>query len=66
MKTAEIRVDIDQVNLNRATEFRVREIETEMDLQVQGNELDLLNSRFIQDPFSKIEKSLSLYEFFPI
>jgi hypothetical protein len=30
IKHAEIRVDIDQVNLNRAMEFRIREIETEM------------------------------------
>ena len=44
IKKAEIRVDIDQLNLNRATEFRVREIENEMELQLNGNELDLINS----------------------
>jgi len=32
IKQAEIRVDIDQINLNRAIEFRIKEIETEMEL----------------------------------
>ena len=32
IKQAEIRVDIDQINLNRAIEFRIKEIELDMDL----------------------------------
>ena len=66
IKQAEIRVDIDQLNLNRAIEFRVREIENEMELQVNGNELDLINSRFVQDPCTKIERALTQFDFFPI
>jgi hypothetical protein len=59
-------VDIDQVNLNRAVEFRINEIETEMHFQTNGNELDLINSRFINDPIVKIERSLKNYDFFPV
>lgn len=66
IKKAEIRVDIDQVNLNRAVEFRINEIETEMHFQTNGNELDLLNSRFINDPCVKIERCLKSYDFFPV
>jgi len=66
IKKAEIRVDIDQVNLNRAVEFRINEIETEMHFQTNGNELDLINSRFINDPILKIERSLKNYDFFPV
>jgi hypothetical protein len=59
IKAAEIRVDIDQINLNRAIEFRVREIENDINFKVEGNRLDLINSRLLGTPFKKIEKSLS-------
>lgn len=59
IKAAEIRVDIDQINLNRAIEFRVREIENDINFKVEGNRLDLINSRLLGTPFKKIEKALS-------
>jgi len=54
------------LNLNKAISYRLKEIETELDLHVQGNELDLIASRFVNDPFSKVEKSLSAYNFYPV
>lgn len=63
---AEIRVDLDQINLNKATALRLREIENELDFEVQGNELDLINSRFVNDPFHSLEKCLSRFNFFPM
>ena len=62
----EIRVDLDQINLNKATALRLREIENELDFEVQGNELDLINSRFINDPFKALEKCLDRFTFFPV
>ena len=46
--------------------MRLREIESELDFEVQGNELDLINSRFINDPFEKLEKCLDRFAFFPV
>jgi len=66
IKVAEIRVDLDQINLNKAISYRVKEIQTEMDIDIQGNELDLLNSRFINDPFIGMEKHLNRFNFFPV
>ena len=37
-----------------------------MDINIKGNELDLLSSTFINDPYLKIEKSLSKLDFMPI
>lgn len=47
----EIKIDIEQVNLNKALIYRLREIETELDFELQGHELDLIESRFIHEPF---------------
>jgi hypothetical protein len=47
------------MNLNRAIEFRIKEIETEMQFQTEGDNMDLINSRFVKQPFEKIEKSLA-------
>ena len=55
---ASIHIDLDQVMLNKTLSTRLSEIESELDFQVQGNELDLINSRFIHEPFEKIEKCL--------
>lgn len=33
---------------------------------MQGNELDLINSRFVNDPFPKLEKTLNAFTFFPV
>lgn len=52
--------------MNRAIEFRIREIENDIDFKVEGNKLDLINSRFIGNPFEKLEKSLSTFKFLPI
>lgn len=54
IENAETRVDLDQVNLNKATSLRLREVDSELDFEVQGNELDLINSRFINDPFKNL------------
>lgn len=59
-------MDLDQVNLNRAMEFRVKEIEQEMDLQLNSNQLDLIQSKFISDPVAKVTQHLDKYDFFPI
>ena len=66
IRDAEIRVDLDQINLNKATALRLREIESELDFEVQGNELDLINSRFINDPLISLEKCLNKFTFFPV
>ena len=47
--------------MNRAIEFRIREIENDIDYKVEGNKLDLINSRFIGEPFKKLEKYLTAY-----
>lgn len=54
IENAETRVDLDQINLNKATSLRLREVDSELDFEVQGNELDLINSRFINDPFKNL------------
>lgn len=33
---------------------------------MQGNELDLINSRFLNDPFNSLEKCLNKFTFFPV
>ena len=57
---------MDQINLNKAITLRLKEIQNELDFQVQGNELDLINSRFVNDPFPKLEKTLNAFTFFPV
>lgn len=66
VKGAEVRVDLDQVNLNRAMEFRVKEIEQEMDLQLNSNQLDLIHSKFTHDPVAKVTLHLDKFSFHPI
>ena len=63
---ADIKVDLDQINLNKAIKLRLKEIENELDFQVQGNELDLINSRFVNDPFPQLERCLASFSFFPV
>lgn len=46
--------------------MRLKEIQSELDFQVQGNELDLINSRFVNDPFPRLEKTLNSFTFFPV
>jgi hypothetical protein len=46
--------------------YRLREIETELDFELQGQDMDLIESRFLFEPFYKIEKSLMQFDFYPI
>jgi len=46
--------------------YRLKEIESELDFELQSKDMDLTESRFINEPFYKIEKSLILFDFFPI
>ena len=61
----EIRVDLDQLNVNKAIMYRLKEIENELDFELQSQDMDLTESRFIFEPFYKIEKSLIQFDFFP-
>jgi hypothetical protein len=45
---------------------RLIDINKLVDLDIKGNELDLMSSCFINDPSSKIERSLNKLEFFPV
>lgn len=47
----EIKVDLDQVSLNKAIMYRLREIETELDFELQSQDMDLIESKFIYEPF---------------
>jgi hypothetical protein len=66
IKNADIRIDLDQLQLNKQTEFRIHELETEIDLSFTGNEMDLMDSQLLNGPVSKIKKALEAYEFIPI
>lgn len=46
--------------------YRLKEIENELDFEVQSQDMDLIESRFINEPFYKIERSLINFDFFPI
>ena len=46
--------------------YRLREIETELDFELQGQDMDLIESRFMHEPFPRIEKALIRYDFVPI
>lgn len=59
-------LDIDQLEINKAWDRQVKEMQTEFDFDVQTAELDLIESRFVQEPFYKIEKALLAYDFVPI
>jgi hypothetical protein len=56
IKLADAKVDIEYVTLNKAVGQRIKEISKHMDIDIKGNELDLLNSCFVNDPYSKIER----------
>ena len=44
----------------------MKEIRQDMDFDVQTAELDLIESRFVNEPFQKIETSLLKYDFMPV
>ena len=62
----DIKIDLEQRNLNKLVEFRVSEIQTEIDLEMTGNELDLMNSRIVGDPITLIENALIPFDFVPV
>ena len=62
----ENRLDVDQMEINRVLDKQVKEIQTEFDFDLQTAELDLIESRFQNEPFQKVEKALLLYDFVPI
>jgi hypothetical protein len=61
-----LNIDIDQIEINKTLAKQVKEIQTEFDFDVQTAELDLIESRFINEPFHKIEKGLLAFDFMPI
>lgn len=66
IQNSEIKVDLDQIGLNKAINYRLREIENELDFEFSGQEMDLIDSKFVSEPFTKIEKNLMQYDFWPI
>ena len=57
---------IDFLKLNQEIKNRLAEIGDLIQFKVVGNELDLVNSRFVHEPISRIEKILTKYTFFPV
>lgn len=62
----DLHLDIDQIEINKSWDKLVKEMQTEFDFDVQTAELDLIESRFTNEPFYKIEKALLAYDFVPI
>jgi len=63
---AEIKKDLDLLPLNKAILSKLREAETELDIELEGEDMDLIESRFVGEPFRKIEKALHNFDFLPI
>jgi len=66
IRQAEAKVDTDYIFINKVLTKRLLDINKLVDLDIKGNELDLMSSCFINDPSSKIERSLNKLEFFPV
>lgn len=45
---------------------RIKSISEYLDFKIEDKELDLINSQFVNDPFKRIESSLSAFDFYPI
>jgi len=54
------------VILNKAIANRLKEIQTELDFELKEADMDIIESRFLFEPFQKIEKALMDYNFFPV
>ena len=39
--------------------YRLKEIENELDFELESQDMDLIESKFIYEPFMKIERSLT-------
>jgi len=61
-----IKVDIDLLLHNKAIASRLRELQSELDLELKDADMDIIESRFLFEPFQKIEKALMEYNFFPV
>ena len=66
LRQTEIKIDTEYLLINKELKRKLREVEKLMDFEISGNELDLLSSRFINDPFLKIERTLDKLDFFPV
>ena len=58
--------DTDQLQINKVLGKQVKEVQIEFDFDVQTAELDLIESRFVNEPFHKIEKGLLKFDFVPV
>lgn len=52
--------------LNKAISGRLKELQTELDLELKDADMDIIESRFLFEPFQKIEKALMDFNFFPV
>lgn len=66
LDSRKITVDVDQVILNKAISGRLKEIQTELDFELKDADMDVIESRFLFEPFQKIERALMDYNFFPV
>jgi len=62
----DIKIDIDQMQLNKAITNRIKEIQQELDFELKDADMDIIESRFMFEPFQKIEKALMEFNFFPV
>ena len=61
-----LKLDVDQLQINTVLKSQLKEIQLEFDFDVQTSNLDLIESRFINEPFQKLERCLLKYDFAPI
>lgn len=52
--------------MNKALQFRLNELESELELEMTGNELELMDSKLMNDPIAKIRSTLGKYDFIPV
>ena len=51
---------------NKAIASRLKELQSELDLELKDSDMDIIESRFLFEPFQKIEKALMEYNFYPV
>lgn len=66
ISTPVIASELDYISLSSLLPERVSQISNLMELDIKGNELDLLASCFVNDPYPKVERAISLMNFFPV
>jgi ubiquinone/menaquinone biosynthesis C-methylase UbiE len=54
------------MQLNKAITNRIKEIQQELDFELKDADMDIIESRFMFEPFQKIEKALMEFNFFPV